>query len=155
MDLEKPKLTGIYQTFVVIWAALLVSQLMFLVVLYFSKPDIFKFDLTLPMLDENAPIVIALAVVALISVGLSFVFKKRYREQAIAEQKVEVLQTGQIVAMALCEASTLFGLVLAFAFDYQYFFLWFVLGIIGMLLHFPKFSDVLAATYRSNLDNLQ
>ncbi len=155
MDQDKPKLTGIYQTFIVIWAALLISQLMFLVVLYFAKPGVFKFDLTLPILDQNAPIVIPLAAVALVSVGLSFILKKRYREQAISEQKIEVLQAGQVVGMALCEASSLFGLVLAFAFDYQYFFLWFALGIIGMLLHFPKFGDILAATYRSNLNNVQ
>ena len=53
-----------------------------------------------------------------------------------------------IIALALCEASSLIGLTLAFAFDYQYFFIWFALGILGVLLHLPRQNDLLAADYK-------
>jgi hypothetical protein len=59
-----------------------------------------------------------------------------------------MVQTGLIIAVALCEASSLFGLTLAFAFDYQYFFLWIILGILGIALHFPRRSELHAASYK-------
>jgi hypothetical protein len=37
---------------------------------------------------------------------------------------------------------------MAFAFSYQYFFLWFALGILGMILHFPKRDNLIAAAYK-------
>ncbi len=153
MEKQKTELTGVYQTMIVIWAALLISQVMFLVIIFFTKPELFAFKFDEPIVNENFLVVAGLAVAAILAVGISFVRKKIFRDQAIAEQKIELLQTGLIVALALCEASSLFGLFLAFAFDYQYFFLWFVLGIVGMILHFPKFGDILSATYKRNSNN--
>jgi len=153
MKENRTELTASHQTMIILWAALLISQFIFVFVLYVVKPELFRFDLDQPIFGEDPILVIVLAAAALISVGASFVWRSKLRQQAFAEQKVVLLQSGLIVAMALCEAATLFGLVLAFAFDYQYFFLWFALGIFGMLLHFPKFSDILAATYKTNLDN--
>jgi len=40
------------------------------------------------------------------------------------------------------------GIVLAFAFAYQYFFAWFALGIIGILLHYPRRDDIVSASYK-------
>jgi hypothetical protein len=48
----------------------------------------------------------------------------------------------------LCEAISLLGVALAFAFSYQYFFLWFALGILGTILHFPKRDNLVAASYK-------
>ena len=137
-----------YRTLAIIWFALLVSQLMFLVVIFFAKPEVFKFDFTKPLLDENAPIVIIFAILALSNFVLSFVMKKRSYERAVTEQKIAFVQTGLITACALCEAISLFGMVLAFAFSYQYFFLWFALGILGIILHFPRCENVFAASYK-------
>lgn len=137
-----------YRTLVIIWVALLFSQVMFLVVIFFAKPEVFKFDWTKPLLGGNAPVVIALAVLAIANFGLSFVMKKRSYEQAVAEQKIALVQTGLVLACALCEAISLLGMVLAFAFSYQYFFAWFALGILGILLHFPRRDTVIAASYK-------
>jgi len=38
--------------------------------------------------------------------------------------------------------------VLAFAFNYEYFFLWIALGILGMLVHFPRRGDIEAANFK-------
>ena len=137
-----------YRTLVIIWFALLMSQVMFLVVIFAAKPEVLRFDFTKPLLGENAPIIIALAVLALANFALSFVMKKRSYEQAIAEQKIAFIQTGLIIACALCEVISLLGFVLAFAFAYQFFFLWFALGIFGILLHFPRRDSVIAASYK-------
>ncbi len=148
MQNEKTNVEGTYKTLVIIWFALLMSQVMFLVVIFMTKPEIFKFDFTKPPLGENAVIVIAFAVLALANFGLSFVMKKRSYAQAIAEQKIQYVQTGLIIACALCEVISLLGFVLAFAFAYQFFFLWFALGIFGILLHFPRRDSVIAASYK-------
>lgn len=47
-----------YRTMVIIWFALLNSQLLLLVVLYFAKPKVFEFDFSKPLLDENALFII-------------------------------------------------------------------------------------------------
>lgn len=146
--MQNTKPEDAYKTLVILWFALLVSQVMFLVVIFFAKPEIFKFDWTKPILGENAVIVLVFAVLALANFGLSFVMKKRSYEQSVAEQKVALVQTGLIIACALCEAISLLGMVLAFAFSYQYFFLWFALGILGIILHFPRRDDVIAASYK-------
>ena len=137
-----------YRTLAIIWFALLFSQVMFLVVTFLSKPELFKFDASKPVLAENAEIVIAFAFLALTNFALSFVMKKRSFEQAIAEQKIAYVQTGLILACAFCEAISLLGIVLAFAFSYQYFFVWFAVGMLGIILHFPRRDAVIAASYK-------
>ncbi len=139
---------GAYRTLVLLWFALLISQVMFLVIIFVAKPEVYRFDFSKPILGENAPVIIGLTVLALANFGLSFVMKKRSYEQAIAEQKIALVQTGLIIACALCETISLLGIVLAFAFSYQYFFLWFALGILGIILHFPRRDTLIAASYK-------
>ena len=132
----------------VIWGAMLLSQIILLVVVYFAKPEVYKFDFNKPLLGDNAPLVIAFAVIAISNLVLSFVMKKRSIQQAVEKQQIALVQTGSILAYAFCEATSLLGIVLSFAFSYQYFFVWFALGIIGIILHFPRRDDVIAATYK-------
>lgn len=144
----KPDLVAQYKTLLILWAALLASQVMFLVMLFFVKGELFNFDPSKPIAGTSGAMVLGFAVAAATCFGFSFAFKKRFFERAVEEQRPELVQSGLIIACALCEASTLFGLALAFAFEYQYFFLWFALGIVGILLHFPKQGDLLAAGYK-------
>jgi hypothetical protein len=137
-----------YRTLAIIWFALLASQFMFLVITFFSKPDLFKFDSGKPLLGDNTAIIVAFVFLAITNFALSFVMKKRSFEQAIAEQNIAYVQTGLIIACAFCEVISLLGIVLAFAFSYQYFFAWFALGILGILLHFPRRDNVIAASYK-------
>ncbi len=137
-----------YRVSTIIWFALLVSQFLFFLVVYFTHPELFSVDFSKPFLDENAPFVIALAVVAISTVGLSFVLKAKLFAQAVAEQKLPLLQTGLIIALALCESASLFGVVLAFAFHYRYFFLWLAFGILATLLHFPRRQKFIDAGYK-------
>lgn len=137
----------------VIWASLLMSQVMFVVVVFFTRPKLFSFDFTQPILGEASTkvggtfaLILGFAVAAVTLVLFSFAFKKRLFERAVEAQDPGQVQTGLIIALAFCEASSLFGLALAFAFDYQYFFLWIALGIIGMILHFPKRDPIHAAS---------
>lgn len=144
----KQNLAAHYQILTIIWTSLLASQALFLVVAFFAKPELLRFDFSLSPLEPNAPVILGLAGVAFAPAAASFVVKRRLYEQAVHQQDPAQIQAGLITALALCEASSLIGLFLAFAFDYQYFFLWVALGIVAMLLHYPKQDDLLAAGYR-------
>ena len=153
---ENPSVEGQYHTMIVIWASLLMSQLIFLVLVYFTRPQLFRFDFAQPVLGESGrgsgstpALIIGFAVAAVTAVLFSFAFKRRLNERAAAEQNPAHVQTGLIIALALCEAPGLFGLALAFAFDYPYFHAWTALAILGMLLHFPKRDPLHAAAYKS------
>ena len=152
MQNQKPNIEAQYKTLLILWAALLMSQLMFLVLIFFTRPKLFQFDFTRSILGEGPgdsgstpAMIIGFGVAAVTAVLFSFAFRRRLNERAIAAQDTALVQTGLIIALALCEASSLFGLALAFAFDYQYFFLWFALGILGVVLHFPKRDELHAA----------
>jgi uncharacterized integral membrane protein len=145
---RKPTLADQQQILIIIWAALLVSQVLFLVMLFFTKSELFNFEFSQHPLAPSWPMIVAFALAAVVCFLLSFSFKKRFIDQAYQEKKPEIVQSGFIIAIALCEACSLFGLCLAFAFDYQYFFIWFALGIVGIVAHFPKQKDLLAAGYK-------
>jgi F0F1-type ATP synthase membrane subunit c/vacuolar-type H+-ATPase subunit K len=148
MQNQTSNVEGQYKTLTLVWFALLVSQLMFAVVVFFAKPEIFKFDWSKPLLGDNAMITAIFALLAISNLAMSLVISRKYINQAIAEQKPALVQTAVIVGCALCEAISLFGVVLAFAFSYQYFFLWIGLGIVGIILHFPKRENLIAASYK-------
>lgn len=145
---QKPNVEQHYRTILIIWFALLNSQLLLLILLYFTKSEVFKFDFSKSLLGENAGMVIVFAVLAISTFLLSFILRKRFISQAINEQKTELVQTALIIACALCESISLFGFVLAMALNYQYFFVWFALGILGIVLHFPRRDDLIAASYK-------
>jgi F0F1-type ATP synthase membrane subunit c/vacuolar-type H+-ATPase subunit K len=137
----------------ILWLALLVSQLMFLVVLFFTKRELFNFDFSKSLLGDNPAITIAFAFLGVSTFLLSFVLKRKFINQAINEQKTAPIQMAVIIGCALCEATTLLGFTLAFITNYQYFFLWFTLGILGIILHFPKRDNLIAASYKGISNN--
>ena len=144
---QNPNVEQTYRTLVIIWFALLNSQLLLLVVLYFAKPKIFAFDFSKPLLGENALFII-IGIAGISNFIISLLLRKKFVDRAIAEQNVGLVQTAMIIGCALSESISLFGLVLAFALNYQYFFLWFALGILGVILHFPRRENLIAASYK-------
>ena len=137
-----------YKTLLIIWVALLISQLMFVVLIWFTKPELFKFDFSQPLLGDNALIVGLFAMLSISDIAIGLVLRKKTLERSVAEQSIPLVQTAMIIGCALSEAISLFGVMLAFAFNYQYFFLFSILGVIGILLHFPRREELHAASYR-------
>lgn len=149
MQNQKANIEQIYRSLVLIWFALFVSQFIFLVVLYFVKPELFQFDFSKPLLPGKFAIIVGVfALVAITNLAVSFLIRKKYLDQAVAEQNVYFVQTALIAGCALCESVALFGLMLAFVANYQYFFLWFILGIVAMIFHFPKRDNLIDANYK-------
>jgi hypothetical protein len=150
MNQNPPKMSvePAYRTLTIVWFALLVSQAMLLLVIYFAKPEVFRFDFSKPLLGENSVIILIFAMLAISNLVISFVLSRKNLNQAVAAQSIGLVQTAMIIGCALCESISLFGVVLAFAYSYQYFFLWFALGILGTILHFPRRDNLIAATYK-------
>ena len=138
-----------YRTLAILWFTLFISQVLFLVVIFLTKPELFRFDFSKSLLDKNAIIIIIFALAAILNIAISFFLKKKYLNQAVADRNIHFVQTALIVGCALCESVSLFGMMLAFVADYQYFFLWFILGTGATIFHFPRRDNLIAAGYKN------
>ena len=141
----------LYKNMLVLWLALFSAQFMFLLVVYFVDPDLFRFDFSKPILDQNSLIIIVFAVFAVINLLASFVLRKKFLNESVEKQSMPLVQTALVVGCALCETVTLFGFMLAFVAKYQYFFLWMILGALGMLFHFPLRKNLVNASSRRDI----
>ena len=97
--------------------------------------------------SDDPTILGAMAVVACLSVAVSFLMKGRFYRQAAERGEPARAQQGFIIALVLCEVSALLGLVGLLVTLNKYAYGLFVLGALGQLLHFPR-RDELAAAYR-------
>ena len=151
-----------YQTLVVIWLALLMSQIVLLAFIYFTRPDLIgaqpaSDDLSVgaasitDFLGPKPLIILAFAASAFVFFFLSQVLSRQHVRRAIRDRDATCVQTGLVLGCALSEVSSLLGLILALAFDYPYFYLWIVLGAFGILLNFPRKASLDRAAYRDTL----
>ncbi len=132
-----------------LWLALLISQLIFVVVLFVAKPEVFKFDFAKPLLPaDNGMFITILFFVAVMNVIISVVLRSTFINKAINSQKILLVQTAMIVGCALAESASILGFVSAFVFSYQYFFLFFIVGISGTLIHFPQRKNFINASFK-------
>ena len=134
-----------YRSLVIIWLALLVSQILFFVIVPIVKPGILGVDRSVLPLGTQPLIVLAFAVAAIAFFVLSIVLSRQHMRRAIEDHDQACVQTGLVLGCALSEVSTILGAVLAFVWNYQFFFLWMLLGTIGILINFPRKSTLEAA----------
>jgi F0F1-type ATP synthase membrane subunit c/vacuolar-type H+-ATPase subunit K len=126
-----------HRIILIIWFALLTSMTIFAVlpVMIPSKST-----------EPNPTLSFALIGAALMMVIGSVVIKQRVVQRAIEKRDAAMLQTGYIVSFALCESAAIWGLIDHIVTGSKYYFLSFLLGLLGMLFHFPKKDHVRAAT---------
>jgi hypothetical protein len=142
-----------YQTLVVTWLALLMSQVLFFILIWFIKPDLvseryLSAESIREILGGQPLITIVFAGSALIFFVLSLVLSRQHMRRAVRDRDASCLQTGLVLGCALSEIPSLLGVILAFAFDYPYFYLWIALGALGILMNFPRRSNLDAAIYK-------
>ena len=138
-----------YKTLVVLWGAMVSSQVLFLALVYIVKPYLFTSDFSQPLLGKHPIVIVLFAAAAIAVFSLSFILRNQHMRRAVVDQDAGCVQTGLLLGCALSEISSVLGLVLAFVFDYQYFFLWIALGIIGSLCHFPRRQNLLDAGHEN------
>jgi F0F1-type ATP synthase membrane subunit c/vacuolar-type H+-ATPase subunit K len=126
----------------ILWVVFLITIGLFVLVTYVSRPPA---ETVAEMRQENQAVLLVCAALGLSSVAASFVAKASFYRRAAEQRRPEVLQTGFILAMALCESAVLFGLVGVFITRNDYAYGLFALGALGELLHFPGRDQVLSA----------
>lgn len=124
-----------------LWIALLMSVVMYYVLSLIVGPPANP--------NPNSTLSIMLLVAGILTTLISFPIKKKVLAQAVEKQRVQLVQQGLIVAMALTEVAALLGLLDFFATGNRYYFVLFLIAGIGQLLHFPRREDVLAACFKN------
>jgi F0F1-type ATP synthase membrane subunit c/vacuolar-type H+-ATPase subunit K len=123
-----------------IWTLLFMSQFLFFAAIYFNKPELFQPADDASLLGESPVVVILFGFLAIIDLGIAGFVRRKGVSEAIANRDPKTLQTSLVVGCALCEAVSILGMFLALAFNYPYFYLWFILGAIGIIKQFPRRS---------------
>ena len=143
---SQPNVDARYRIMLTIWLALLSAVGIYLVVAMLVKP---------PEVDsaQNTMLTLILSGLGAFMVLLSFAAKRRFLAQSVEQQELALVQTGLIVALAMCEAAAIFGLVDALVTGNPYYFVVMMVGALGILLHYPRRDQLLAATYKKRLDS--
>jgi hypothetical protein len=134
------------RTMRILWGSFLVCVGLFVLVTRLTRPA----GLPAESAGGSGPLLYVLGVLALVVVAASFLLKGIFYRRGAEQQQPLLVQAGFILAMALCEAGVLMGMVGIFATRNDAFYLLFALGALGMLLHFPRRAQVEAA-YRKGL----
>lgn len=131
-----------YMVLLILWAAQATALIAFflLALFVFERRD-----------EGDDTLVWILSALSLGLVAASFVIKGKLFALAVEKQSAAQVQQGQIVAIALCEAAGLFGLLVRAATGSQYFYVPFIIAALGLLLHFPRRDALMAASFRNRL----
>jgi len=146
--MNKPDIDQLFRTMAIIWFVLLMSQFALLGLAYSMAGDQLQTNVEQGFLGAYPPVVLCAIMLAVSNLVISFFMRRRANEQAVADQNVKYVQTGLVIACAFCESISIIGMVLAIAFAYPYFYLWFAVGILGIFLHFPRRQHLLDASFK-------
>ena len=134
-----------YKSLVIIWFALLVSQGLFIAIVMIVKPEIIGAAGSGDPLGDKPLIVLAFGAAAVAFFALSIILSRQHMRRAIVDHDQACVQTGLVLGCALSEVCSLLGLILAFVWSYPYFFLWMILGTLGIFINFPRKGTLEAA----------
>jgi F0F1-type ATP synthase membrane subunit c/vacuolar-type H+-ATPase subunit K len=133
---NQKKVDGTYRTLCIIWLMILVSVSGLFIVSRLIEPAVG---------DGNKTLFWILMTLGLVTVSVSFVLKKKLLKQAFDKRSADLVRSAYIIALALCEAAGIFGLIAYFVTGIQQYYLFFVLSGFGILLNKPQRDDLLAA----------
>ena len=126
-----------HRTIMILWFGILMSMFLFLALTIFvpnQNPE------------PNTTLGFVFIALAFMVVMASILIKRRVMQRAIEKRDSAMLQTGYILGFALCESAALWGVIDHFVAGSRYYYFCFVLGLLGMLKHFPKKDHVRTAT---------
>jgi len=133
-----------YQTMLILWFALLMS-----VVMYFVFLQVAASSIASPENPPDSRLVLVINALGVVFVLASFVVKRKLLERSVEKQDVLLVQKALVFACALCEVTALLGLLERFIFGNREYYLLFILAAAGDLFHFPRRSQLEAASYKS------
>jgi hypothetical protein len=131
-----------YQTLLILWFAMLMSVVMYFVVTLLVPPGTYR--------PRNAsPFIFGLTALGTLLVIVSFAVKAKFLERSVEKQDVTLVQKALIVACALSEVSVLLGVLEYFLIGNREYYLLLLIGGAGIALHFPRRSQLEAASYKN------
>jgi len=136
-----------YQTLLVLWGAQLMSIGMFFLVTLLVAPELSNESGSVP---GRSILIVVLTALGTVLVIVSFSVKSKILERAVERQDVNLVQKALVIACAMCEVSALLGLIDRFVIgDSSSYYLLFLLAAGGIAFHFPRRSQVEAASYKT------
>ena len=97
--------------------------------------------------DERTIIYVSSTLAAVIFIG-SLIFKATFTRRGIDQQDRRLVLKGMLYGYQASAMVGVIGLVLAIVFWYPYFYVWIVLGMVSLLIHFPRLQPLLDASYK-------
>lgn len=134
-----------YQTMLILWFALLMSIVIYFVFLQIAAPPVANLSGN----PRNSPLIVGITALGAVLVLASFLVKRKILQRSVEKQDVGMVQKAMIVALALCELSALLGFMERFVIGNREYYLLFILAVAGVLFHFPRRSQLEAASYKS------
>lgn len=123
-----------------LWLGLFLSVVMYYLLTLFVKPP--------ENVQPNEILFPVLVAIALPTILISVLVKHKIITRAVELQRVQLVQQGYIVALALAEIPALLGLLAYFATGNRYYPILFIISVCGQLLHFPRREHVINASFR-------
>ena len=135
-DTNQPNIEARYRTLLILWFAICMSVLIFLVVINFTPVAA----------AANRQLTLALNSLGIVPVALSFLLKQRALVKSVETQRLDLVQSAYVLSFALCESSALLGVVDHFTTGSRYSYFAFVIAGLGLLLHFPQRKNLVNAS---------
>jgi NADH:ubiquinone oxidoreductase subunit 2 (subunit N) len=133
-----------YQTLVILWFALLMSIGVYFLFSMFVTPEVHG-----PGNPSRALLIVVLTALGTFLVVVSFAVKNKFLERSVEKQDIGLVQKGLVIACAMCEVSALLGLLEYFVIGNREYYLLFVVAALGTAFHFPRRSQLEAASYKN------
>jgi hypothetical protein len=122
------------------------------ITMFLSIGGYFVFTLIVGRSEGNTPndmLFLVFAGIAVSTTLISFPLKSALLKRAIDQQQPPLVQQAYIVAWALTEVAALLGVVAFFLNTNRYYYVLFIIGAVGMLLHYPRREQVINAFPRN------
>jgi hypothetical protein len=134
-----------YQTMIVLWFAMLMSVGMSFVFTLLVTPHINK-DLDNSL---RSLLIFGLTALGMFLVVLSFALKNKVLKRSVEKQDINLVQKALVFACVMCEATGFLGLIEFLIVGNRESYWLLVLAAGGIALHFPRRSQLEAASYQS------
>ena len=138
---DPAKLNSQYRTLLILWMAFL-----WMFAIYYFLPVFIGGHQ-----EPNNQLLIVFNVISPLLVVVSFFVKRKFLARSVAARDARLVNTGFIVAAALCEAGALVGLLDSLVAHDRYYFILIGFAMVGLVLHFPKRSHLEAASFKGAL----
>ena len=136
----QPDAAKLYRTLMIIWGVMFINIPMFFLLVIFAAPE-------LPQIPgySNSPLTIVFTVLGTLAVIASIFLRQKLMARAVERQQPESVTSAYVVAFALCETAALFGMLIRFTTNDSFYYLLFIIAVVGLLLNLPRQSDVFNA----------